>query len=138
MSDGRILGLDYGERRIGVAASDSIRLTAQPISVIDLAAGSLEDQLGPLLADIDVDLIVVGLPISLSGHEGPSAVAARRFAGEVGDISGLPVELFDERFSSVTADRVLVEAGVRRDRRKKVRDKLAAAVMLQAYLDQHR
>lgn len=131
----RIVGLDYGERRIGVAASDPLGLTAQPVTVIDLRRGALADQLPPLLAELEAELVVVGLPVSLSGGEGPSAAAARRFAAEVGDICGLPVELFDERFSSVTADRVLVDAGVRRERRKAVRDKLAAAVMLQAYLD---
>ncbi len=131
----RIIGLDYGERRIGVAASDPLGLTAQPVTVIDLRAAALADALPPLLEELAAERIVVGLPISLSGGEGPSAAAARRFADEVRDISGLPVELFDERFSSVTADRVLVDAGVRRERRKAVRDKLAAAVMLQAYLD---
>lgn len=131
----RIVGLDYGERRIGVAASDPLGLTAQPVTVIDLRAAALADALPPLLEELAAERIVVGLPISLSGGEGPSAAAARRFADEVRDISGLPVELFDERFSSVTADRVLVDAGVRRERRKAVRDKLAAAVMLQAYLD---
>lgn len=131
----RIIGLDYGERRIGVAASDPLGLTAQPVTVIDLRAAALADALPPLLEELAAERIVVGLPISLSGGEGPSAAAARRFADEVRDISGLPVELFDERFSSVTADRVLVDAGVRRERHKAVRDKLAAAVMLQAYLD---
>ena len=86
------------------------------------------------LAD-HVDEIVVGLPVSLDGTEGPSAIAARAFAGEVGAATGHEVVLHDERFSTATAERILLEADVRRKKRKDVRDRLAAAVFLQSYLD---
>ncbi len=130
-----MIGLDYGERRVGVAISDAIRLTAQPHDVIDLATHDLADAIRALLADYDVDLFVVGLPVGLSGAEGNSAEAARRFGAEVAAMSSLPVEFCDERFTTVIAERALLEAGTRRKERRGVRDKVAAAVMLQDYLD---
>jgi putative Holliday junction resolvase len=134
VSSGRVLGLDYGTRRIGVALSDPLRLTAGPLTVLD-AAGDVASELRLLVAEHDVSLIVVGLPVGLDGTEGKAAAAARDFAGRVGATLGVPVELYDERFSSVTAERTLIEAGMRRERRKGTRDRVAAAVFLQAYLD---
>ena len=132
---GRVIGLDYGERRIGVAVSDALRLTAQAHSVIDLATNDLEAAIDALVAEFEPEVIVVGLPVGLSGAEGNSADAARRFGAEVGAISSLPVEFADERFSSVIAERALLESGMRRDSRRGTRDKVAAAVMLQDYLN---
>ena len=83
-------------------------------------------------------MIVVGLPTSLDGSEGRVAEAARQFGTEVADITGVVVEFYDERFTSVVAERALLEANVRRGKRRAVRDKVAAAVMLQAYLDKRR
>jgi putative Holliday junction resolvase len=134
----RIVGLDPGGRRIGVAVSDGLQLTAQPYGTLDAAAADLDEQLRSLAASVDAEQFVVGLPVGLDGTEGPAAAAAREFAGRVEAATGLPVVLYDERFSTVTAERVLVEAGVRRDRRKHSRDRLAAAVFLQAYLDGRR
>lgn len=134
----RILGLDYGTRRIGVAVSDPLGLTAGPLEVLDATAGDLDDRLRNLAADLGVELIVVGLPVGLDGREGPAALDARRFADRVAAATGLPVEVYDERFSTVTAERVLLEAGLRRERRKQARDRVAAAVFLQAYLDGRR
>jgi putative Holliday junction resolvase len=134
----RILGLDYGTRRIGVAVSDPLGLTAGPLDVIDATVPDLDDRLRNLAEDLGVELIVVGLPIGLDGREGPAAGSARRFAERVAAATGLPVEVYDERFSTVTAERVLLEAGMRRERRKEARDRVAAAVFLQAYLDGRR
>jgi putative Holliday junction resolvase len=134
----RILGLDYGTRRIGVAVSDPLGLTAGPLDVIDATVPDLDDRLRNLAEDLGVELIVVGLPIGLDGREGPAAGSARRFAERVAAATGLPVEVYDERFSTVTAERVLLEAGMRRERRREARDRVAAAVFLQAYLDGRR
>jgi len=131
----RVLALDPGSRRIGVALSDPLRITAQPFDVLDAGAGDLMDRIRSLAAEHDVEQIVVGFPVSLDGGEGPAAAAARRFADRVAAATGLPVDLQDERFSTVTAERVLLEAGVRRERRRGVRDRVAAAVFLQSYLD---
>lgn len=134
----RILGLDYGTRRIGVALSDPLGLTAGPLDVLDATADDLDDRLRNLTTRFGVELIVVGLPVGLDGREGAAAAAARSFAARVAGATGLPVELYDERFSSVTAERVLLEAGVRREGRKGARDRVAAAVFLQAFLDGRR
>jgi putative Holliday junction resolvase len=115
--------------------SDALRLTAQPYDVVDLTTDDLADTIHAILADHDVDLIVVGLPVALSGAEGSAAAAAREFGAEVAAMSDLPVEFCDERFTTVVAERALLEAGARRKKRKGVRDKVAAAVMLQDYLD---
>lgn len=135
MSSGRVLALDPGSRRVGVAVSDPLRITAQPHSVLDAEDPDLMGKIARLGADLGVERIVVGLPVSLNGTEGPAAVAARTFAAAVAGATGLPVELADERFTSVSAERVLVEAGLSGRRRRAVRDRVAAAVLLQAYLD---
>lgn len=132
---GRVLALDYGTVRVGVAISDGIRLTAQPHGTLDRDDPELLNRLRRLADEFDVDEIVVGLPISLDGSEGPAAIAARAFAAEVAGGTGLAVVLHDERFSTVTAERILLEADVRRNKRKTVRDQLAATVFLQSYLD---
>lgn len=135
MSRGRILGLDPGERRIGVALSDPLGIIAQPHSVIDRNLVEPVTAIRNLSVDNDVSLIVVGLPISLSGQEGRAAEAARAFAGEVADAVDCEVELMDERFTTVTAEQALLDAGLSRADRRAARDKVAAAVMLQSYLD---
>jgi putative Holliday junction resolvase len=133
----RVLGLDYGERRIGVAVSDGLGLTAQPLSVIDLDHQDLAATLLPIVVEYEIERIVVGLPVSLSGSEGAVARRARAFAAEVGALTGLEVAMHNEQFTSVEAERVLLQSGARRSKRRSVRDKLAAAVMLQSYLDNH-
>ena len=130
-----MLGLDYGERRIGVALSDTLRITAQPHSVIDLTTDDFWAKLAEITAAQDVDEVVVGLPVSLSGDEGPSASAARRFGEDVAEITGLAVTYQNEQFSSVVAERALLEGGKSRQDRREMRDKVAAAVLLQDYLD---
>ena len=134
----RIIGLDPGERRIGVAISDGLQLTAQPHGTLDATDPDLDRHLRDLAAEHDASEFVVGLPVGLNGREGPAAAAARAFADRVRAATGLPVVLYDERFSTVTAERVLVDAGMRRARRRDARDRVAAAVFLQAYLDGRR
>lgn len=129
------MGLDYGTHRIGVALSDRAQLTAQPHAVLDARAADLPEQLRRLADEYDVERVIVGLPISLSGREGPAAAGARRLANLAAEASGLPVEVVDERFTTRSAEEVLIRAGVRRRKRREVVDKVAAAVMLQQYLD---
>ncbi|MDH3260124.1 MAG: Holliday junction resolvase RuvX [Acidimicrobiia bacterium] len=135
MTLGRIMGLDYGTRRIGVAMSDPLHLTAQPHAVLDAESKQLSSEFRRLVDDNEVELIVVGLPVNLSGEETTSAGGARRLAARVAEITGCPVEMADERFSTKTAEQTLIGANVRRRRRKQVIDKVAAAVMLQTFLD---
>ncbi len=134
-----IMGLDPGGKRIGVALSDPTGLLASPLTV--LRRTTLERDLAELrrLAEAnDVEKVLVGLPLHLSGEEGNEAERARSFASEVEAALGLPVELVDERLSSVEAERQLMESGVRWRRRKERLDAVAAAVILQAYLDTER
>lgn len=138
MSEGRILGLDPGERRIGVAISDPLGIIAQPHTVIDRRRDDVERELRNLCAQYEVTEIVVGLPVSLGGIEGPAADSARSFGDWVTEVTGCPVTYRDERFTSVSAEHVLLEGGARREQRRLVRDKVAAAIMLQSHLDARR
>ena len=133
---GRILGLDPGERRIGVALSDPLGIIAQPHSVIDLRSQDLAEELKHIVAEEDVITIVIGLPVSLDGTERAAAERARAFGAEVAAATGLEPVFADERFTTAVAEAALLEAGVRRSDRRDTRDKVAAAVMLQGYLDQ--
>ena len=135
MTAGRVLALDYGTRRVGVAVSDPLGITAQAHSVLDGAGPGLMGNISRLAAELGAERIVIGLPVSLDGSEGPAAAAVRRFAAEVGAATGLPIDLLDERFTTVSAERVLVEAGLNGRRRREIRDRVAAAVLLQSYLD---
>jgi putative Holliday junction resolvase len=132
---GRIIGLDPGERRIGVAVADPTGTIASPDRYIDRKTHEPIEAIVQLCSDLDVEAIVIGLPLALNGREGPSATAARAFGGSVAEATGIPVEYHDERFTSVTAEQALIGGGVRRKKRKEKRDQIAAAVMLQGYLD---
>ena len=133
---GAILGLDPGERRIGVAMAVPGGSMALPLTVLD-ATGDWAAALAELVAEHRVAGIVVGLPVSLSGSEGAAAARAREFAAGVGERLGLPVHLVDERLSTVAAGRALAEAGARGRRSRRVVDRSAAAVILQTWLDSH-
>ena len=135
----RALGLDVGERRIGVALSDAEGILAVALTVIE--AKSDDDALRQIIAlahEYEVERIVVGLPLSLDGSLGPQAQKVRSFTELLEGCTELPVVEWDERYSTADAERVLVEAGVRRDKRKKRIDSVAAAFILQGYLDRER
>jgi putative Holliday junction resolvase len=132
----RILGLDIGEKRIGVAVSDPSGTVATPLAVID-ARKAMGDgrELSRLVADYEAELLVAGLPLSLDGSEGPQAARVRAAAERLAKLVSLPVEFADERLSSTAARRAMTEAGVSdRDKRGSI-DMVAAAIFLQSYLD---
>jgi len=132
----RVLGIDLGSRRIGVAVSDGLGLTAQPRTTIARHGGVRDlDAIAAAAKEADADRIVLGLPIDPEGQEGPAAQRARVFADKLHTALGLPVELIDESFSTVEAEEVLLAADVSRAKRKQVVDKMAAAVILQRWLD---
>ncbi len=139
---GRVLGVDLGERRIGLAVSDPSATVASPHSVLTRTGSAARDYRAvvEIAHEILATHIVVGLPRSLSGAEGPAARGVRREVEALRGVAGaeLVVELHDERFSTVIAERALVGAGVRRRARRAVVDKVAAAVMLQSYLERAR
>ena len=130
---GRLLGLDYGTKRVGIAISDSSQLIATPYEVVP--SDAVLDALDSIVEQEDITGVIVGLPTSLSGEEGPSAAAARTLAERVAAHTGLDVTLVDERFTTKVADRALIERGMRREQRRDIRDKMAATVMLQGHLD---
>lgn len=135
----RILGLDIGTKRIGVAVSDPLGITAQSVSVVE-CKGSEKDleRIVALVEEYRATEIVVGVPYNMDGSEGPQAQQVRRFMAEIAVRSGLPVREWDERLSTVAAERVLLEADMSRAKRRKVVDKLAAAIILQGFLDKRR
>jgi putative Holliday junction resolvase len=132
---GRVLGLDLGDARIGVAISDPERRLAVPLG--NVATGAPQDvkAIAKLVRDNDVELVVVGHPISMSGRRGPRAQHAEEFADALRGFLGVLVELHDERLSTVEADRMLREAGAGGRERRRAVDRSAAAIILQAWLD---
>lgn len=134
----RILGLDPGDRRIGVAIADPTGTIASPDRFIDTNKVDVASAIKELCEELEVALIVVGLPLSLDGHEGPSALAAREFGASLERATGIDVVFQDERFTTKTAEDALISGGVKRKKRKLTRDQVAAAVMLQNYLDRRR
>lgn len=132
----RLLGLDVGDRRIGVALSDPDGIMAGALTTIQRK--NLEIDLGTIMAlvrDEDAGGIVVGLPRSLDGTIGPQAQKVLDFVDKLAEASPVPVETWDERLSTVAADRIMGEMGIRADKRKERRDSLAASIILQGYLD---
>ena len=132
---GRIIGLDPGERRIGVALSDPLGIIATPLTVLDRRSGDVLDALRSLIAEYGVTTVVVGLPVGLDGVEGAAAAHARAFGQQIQEEFEVDVTFCDERFTSVLAESALLEGDVRREERRATRDKVAAAIMLQGYLD---
>lgn len=132
---GRVLGLDLGDARIGVAISDDDRRLATPLGTVPTGAPADLQAIAALANERDVSLVVVGLPRSMSGEEGPRAIQARAFAGAIADATGTLVEMQDERLSTVEAERGLREAGISGVDRRRVVDRSSAVVILQAWLD---
>lgn len=136
MTSGRILALDLGKRRIGVAVSDELGITAQGLQTLQ-RTNIREDlaSLAKLASEHNVTLIVIGNPLHMSGHEGRSTELTREFASRLQAATGLPVQLWDERLTTVQAQRVLKESGVSIEKRAKAVDRLAAVILLESFLD---
>ncbi|HEX6146293.1 MAG TPA: Holliday junction resolvase RuvX [Acidimicrobiia bacterium] len=132
----RSLGIDYGTKRVGLALSDPLGLTARPLAVVPRS--NIVEEVVSLVKDQEVGTIVVGLPTGLGGDEGTSAVEARKLADELANATGVDVVLRDERYTSRMAESALLESGMKRRRRRESVDKVAAAIILQDYLDDNR
>ena len=132
----RVLAVDPGSKRVGLAISDPTGTIAQPLTTLDAAP---RDTLAGRLADkartLEAERIVVGLPRRLDGTSGPEAKAARELASELRAASKLPVELLDERLTTAAAERSLIAGGMRREKRRANIDRVAAALLLQSFLD---
>ena len=136
----RALGLDLGSRRIGVAVSDGDGLVATPVEVLQRSGDRHGDHrcIAALVDEWEADVVVVGIPYSLDGSTGPMARKMGAEADELAAHLAVPVETYDERLTTVTAERSLMEQDLRGPRRRQLVDMVAAAVMLQAWLDSRR
>lgn len=132
----RILALDPGSKRVGVAVSDETRTIAQPLEWIaaEPFAGFL-DRLKRLLVEKEVDLVLIGLPRNMNGTYGPAAQKAEAFAAALKAAITVPIEMRDERLTTLQANKMMIQNRVRRQKRKDNADKMAAALLLQSYLD---
>lgn len=130
----RILAIDFGKKRIGLALSDPLGFTAQPYDVI-ANDKMMFARIGAVISEKEVSKIIVGLPVSLDGKLGISADDVLKFVEKLRSAVKIPVETIDERMTTAQAQKILIDADVRRDKRKDVIDKMAAALMLKTYMD---
>ncbi|MGO9796231.1 MAG: Holliday junction resolvase RuvX [Terracidiphilus sp.] len=138
----RYLGLDVGSRRVGVAVSDELGLTAQPVLTLERRGGGTANRredlrsLARLCRRFSVAGIVVGNPLQLSGEPGDRATKTHAFAAELGELTGLPIHFWDERLTTREAHEILYKAGHQRQKHRKVVDQVAATLILQSFLDE--
>ena len=139
MLDGRIMGLDIGDKTIGVAVSDLMGLTAQGVTTIKRVGKKKDiEEIKNIIVERQVNKIVSGLPKNMNGTVGPQGEKVQKFCELLEAETNLPIEFWDERLSTVAAERSLIEGDVSRQKRKKVIDMLAAVIILQGYLDLQR
>lgn len=132
----RVMGIDYGDRNIGIAISDAFQWTAQGLEVVEKRRDSREiDRIAHLVREHEVSEAVLGLPKNMNGSIGPRGEISIAFAELLKEKLGIPVHLWDERLTTVAAEKLLVDADVSRKKRKAVIDKMAATIILQNYLD---
>ena len=132
----RILALDYGSKRIGVALCDELGITAQGLATITRKSRARDiEKISGFVEEYNVEKIVIGYPVRLDGTEGIQCEKVSKFAGILGSHLSIPIIKWDESLSTKEAETILIEADMRRKKRKKVIDKLAAAIILQGYLD---
>lgn len=134
----RIMGLDVGSKTIGVAISDALGWTAQGIETVKINEAAEEfgmERLGELIKQYEVTQAVVGFPKNMNNSIGPRAEASQKFAALLEEVYAIPVVLWDERLTTMAAEKMLISADVSRKNRKKVIDKMAAVMILQGYLD---
>lgn len=134
----RILGIDYGTRRLGLALSDPLGITAQPFSTMERTSKKREvEKLKEIISEYEVEQIVIGLPTGMNGSPGKLWDEVQQYITLLERTLGLEIHGWDERLTTTEAERMLIGADVSRKRRREVTDKIAAAIMLQAYLDAH-
>ena len=132
----RILAIDHGNKRMGIAISDELKMIAQPLEVIPAQPFThFVSRLEELLHEKEVELILVGMPRELRGTYGPAALKVEEFVDALKGAISVPIRTWDERMTSAQANRLLLQADVRRKKRKESVDKMAAAILLQSYLD---
>ncbi|MEO2074561.1 MAG: Holliday junction resolvase RuvX [Bacillus sp. (in: firmicutes)] len=134
----RAMGLDVGSKTVGIALSDELGWTAQGLKTLKINEEREQfgfEEIGQLIREYQVDTVVIGLPKNMNGTIGPRGEASKQFANEIESRFDVQTVLWDERLTTMAAERVLLEADVSRKKRKKVIDKMAAVMILQGYLD---
>ena len=132
----RVLAIDYGDSRIGLAVSDILGIIASPVGTIkSVGMRGDVDELSRKASELNADRIVLGLPLNMDGSEGERAEKTRKLGAVLSKVSGLPVEFMDERLTTVSAERALDEAEMHWEKRKKIVDTISAQIILQTYLD---
>ena len=134
----RAMGLDVGSKTVGIALSDELGWTAQGLKTLKINEEKNQfgfEEIGQLIKEYQVDTVVIGLPKNMNGTIGPRGEASKQYAAEIESRFSVPTVLWDERLTTMAAERVLLEADVSRKKRKKVIDKMAAVMILQGYLD---
>ncbi len=132
------MGLDVGSKTVGIALSDELGWTAQGLKTLKINEEKKQfgfEEIGQLIKEYQVDTVVIGLPKNMNGTIGPRGEASKQYAAEIESRFSVPTVLWDERLTTMAAERVLLEADVSRKKRKKVIDKMAAVMILQGYLD---
>ena len=136
---GRAMAIDVGERRIGVALSDTTRLLASPLTTIHVSPKiSRLEKIAELIKEHEVTALVVGLPLTMSGEIGPQAEVVQTFVDELRAHLTIPIHLIDERLTTIEAERMMVEMGIKRDRRREQIDAVAASIILRDFLGPYR
>lgn len=139
MSERRVLGLDVGTRRIGVALSDALGMLASPLTTLNaIPRERVMHEIDRLVREHEVAEIVVGLPLTLRGEIGPQAESIQTFVRDLATVCSVPMALFDERLSTAAAEQMLRDLGVKPEKRKQQIDQMAASIILQDYLDHTR
>src|SRR5262245_1557790 len=132
----RILALDHGTKRIGVAVTDELKMIAQPLEFIPAEPfADFLQRLKQIIREKEIELIITGMPRNMDGSYGPAALKVQEFVAVLKDAIVVPIQTWDERLTSAQANRFLIQGNVRREKRKEKVDKTAAAILLQSYLD---
>jgi len=133
-----LMGIDLGSKRIGIAKSDSLGLAAHPVTVLTRRGGKRDlEAIGALVDEHEISEIILGLPLNMDDSEGRAAQAARKFADRLEKHLGIPVHLWDERLTTWEAEKMLEQAMVKKSKRRKVVDQLAATLILKSFMDSH-
>jgi putative Holliday junction resolvase len=132
----RILAIDHGSKRMGIAVSDELKMIAQPHGYIPAAPfAEFLAKLKELLHEKEVEMVLVGMPRNMDGSYGPAALKVQEFVATLKTAVTVPIQTWDERLTSAQANRFLIEGNVRREKRKEKVDQMAASILLQSYLD---
>ena len=136
MQKHRKMGVDYGDKRIGIALSDALCIISSPYEVYqNVGEEDALNHLNQLIKEYDVDAVAMGLPLNMDGTEGERAIIHRQFGEKLEKLSNVKVHFIDERLTSAEAEDILISSGVRREKRKELIDKIAAQIILQNYIN---